>query len=230
VGNRPINFNDPTGHTEACGEDTGNLCRHADSLLSDFGITTSGLNNDQKWKSVLGASLVGTKMKALLGDDDLSVFDAFRKTHGDIIINGGVKKMNGCETDDHTITCGTTYDYFAQTIIHELGHVFDKQFKAVVGGEFWASSYPVQGWDATYDGYKGNTYPYVQHPASGSRGRIEDFADMYMNWVLDMDPAFPKNGFTNEGMGIERRDMMNNTVNDVTHRGMPVWLEMMGLR
>ena len=150
--------------------------------------------------------------------------------------------MKGCETNDHKISCAATDPYWIQTIIHEFGHVFDNQFKAISGTGHFASDYPDNSWNLTYEGYKegdGNSrHPSVQHPSKDDyydeRGPIEDFADMYLNWVLDMDIAYPDNGFTNEGMGNDRRDMMNNASydpnKDAYPRGMPVWLQMMGLR
>jgi hypothetical protein len=54
---------------------------------------------------------------------------------------------------------------------------------------------------------------------------------MYLNWVLDMNIAYPKNGFTSDDWGNMRRNMMNNeNYTGALLRGMPVWFEKMGLR
>ena len=74
----------------------------------------------------------------------------------------------------------------------------------------------------------------MQHPkndsGSGTRGRDEDLADMYLNWVLDMNPNYPKNGFSSDDWGTARRDMMNEGQSGDYPRGMPEWLHLMGLR
>ncbi len=248
VGNNPVRYTDPTGRCiEANGNvnmggypyGTSGLCSGGTTTqqLSQYGVTTSNGTHAQNQSALQAAQLAGNKIAETIGGG-ISSQDAFRQAHGNTTINFNANNTSYCETDDNVITCGTglNLSWSVQTIIHQFGHVFDNQFQDVVDGQFFASSYPENRWDETFEGYKCSDYPCMQHPypKSGARGRDEDFADMYLNWVLDMNPAFPDNGFTTDEWGNKRRDMMNNTywdsINDPYPRGMPVWLEMMGLR
>jgi RHS repeat-associated protein len=236
--NNPVNNTDPSGHT-TCMDDFywGGQCHdesaYLDKSLEDWGIKTEGLSANRKWDVLNAALLIANKLATTIGNN-IDPVDAFRRVMGDISIIGGAQR-DGCITNDHTITCGTTYDYFVQSVIHEFGHVFDKQFKAVAGTGHLASDYTQIGWDLTFDGYMCNTYPCVQHPDNdapdGGRGRDEDFADMFLNWVLDANPGYPSNGFTTDAMGNDRRDYMNKSSNNPAYpTGMPFWLMLMGLR
>jgi hypothetical protein len=54
---------------------------------------------------------------------------------------------------------------------------------------------------------------------------------MYLNWILDVNLAYPKNGFTNDDMGDSRRSWINNSnYSPALPQGMPVFLMLMGLR
>jgi RHS repeat-associated protein len=244
VNNNPIMYRDPSGH---CGigivdpddclrSDRSNAPPPLSQQLAGYGITTNNSTPTQRRATLQAAQLAGGKIAETIGGG-ISSQDAFRQAQGDITINFNANNTNYCETVTREITCGTGLNmaWGVQTIIHEFGHVFDNQFEDIYGRK--ASDYPDNEWRLTYEGYKDDWYPSMQHPAKddgyGNRARIEDFADMYLNWVLDMNPAFPDNGFTNEGLGNDRRNMMNNTAYDPNYdlypRGMPVWLRLMGL-
>jgi RHS repeat-associated protein len=247
VNNNPVKHTDPSGHCyadsgawipdglgDACLFNTSNQATDSTQQLSDFGITTNG-NDAQNQTAVHAAQLVGRKIATTVGNY-ASPYDTFIGAHGNINITFDGRKTKDCETKGSDITCGSVNEsWFVQAMIHEFGHVFDNHFQIISGTGHLASDYPDNSWNLTYEGYKGTSYPNMQHPSKdddyGERGSIEDFADMYLNWVLDMDIAYPHNGFTNEGMGNDRRDMMNNVlVNPKLPRGMPVWLGLMGLK
>ncbi|MBT7783048.1 MAG: hypothetical protein HN741_09050 [Anaerolineae bacterium] len=110
--------------------------------------------------------------------------------------------------------------------IHELGHVFDNQFNSFAG-EFWASNYlPTHTREIT--GYKGNDFPYVGHSwiHEGGDKMIEEFADMYQNWVLHDLPDYPRSGFTSDVPAAyspwDRYSYMNYQMTNI-------WLPTMGM-
>ena len=227
----PVRYNDPSGHVTCSdvlyweGE-----CQTLDTGLAAYGVTTKQLTIDQKWDVFVGASVVGSKFASIIGNS-ITPMVAFNKVEGHVSVIGGAQ-MDGCKTVDHAITCGTTYDYFLQTIIHEFGHVFDNQFNAFGDKGHFASDYTQQGWDQTFGGYQCDTYPCVQHPTpdaeDGGRGRDEDFADMFLNWAVNGNSsAFAQNGFTADAMGNARRDYMNySNGNTDFPTGMPLWIQL----
>jgi len=232
VNNRPVNFNDPTGHKACDDEDKNGRCitHTADELLKNFKIKTSGLNEDEKWDVVLAASLVGSKMKSLLGNT-FSVFGAFTKTHGNLTISvgqGGPERGN-CETNSvsNVIACHGTPNL--TNILHEFGHAFDNYFKGKTGNSP-SDNIPYE-WNGISDGYKCYESPCVEHSSTFDGGienhkAIEEFADMYMNWVLTASPMEASTtGFARtgpEGLGFQRWSHMQY--------GMQSMLYYLGLR
>jgi len=65
-------------------------------------------------------------------------------------------------------------------------------------------------WMATDIGFKGSSYPSREHPLStlsdltSGVAKQEQFADMLMNMILQDQPGFPENGFTDDPAGIAR--------------------------
>ena len=113
-------------------------------------------------------------------------------------------------------------------IIHEFGHIFDHNItgdfgygRNVLGSttiydEFgrYVEGIPVGGgaWARTNDGYGGITFPYQQHPLNepGGANSWEDFADMFMNLVLDYSGIYSDGGFAANPAGQARYDWMSS--------------------
>lgn len=118
-------------------------------------------------------------------------------------------------------------------IIHEFGHIFDHNItgefgygRNVLGGttiydEFgrYVEGIPIGGgaWTRTNDGYKCDTYPCQQHPLGedGGANTWEDFADMFMNLVMDYSKVYggPTHGFAPDAFGRARYDWMSSHMN-----------------
>jgi hypothetical protein len=230
VTNRPINFNDPTGHNEECGigesgcsagtytpppDQSGSL----DRVLKKYGITTEGGTREQKYAALRGAYLVGRRLSTVYGDTPEA--DNFYKVHGDIHIVFGANSGGVCKTNTGTITCGTGAGgiganqdkYWLQTLVHEYAHVFDARYQslshwddAACGtnkSDCLASDYLPNEYYLNAKGYLGNgTFPYLAHDSDvPGYNRSEAYADMYMNFVLHGNGL---NGFdleTSQGQG-----------------------------
>lgn len=116
VGNRPINYNDPSGHNAECGlgELGCNAGRYTpppdqrgslDRVLASYGITTTGFTRQEKWAILRGARLVGDKLAEVRGEGESAV-DAFNAVYEDgINFNQGATNATGlCASG--TITSG----------------------------------------------------------------------------------------------------------------------------
>jgi hypothetical protein len=139
VGNRPVNFNDPTGHTESCGEDIGNLCEHVDSLLSDYGITTGkdkgALTNQEKWAVLRGAIDIGRRFASVQGGTPRDAFVSVYSNGVNVVKSSqtcqqALKEDCWASTVKNTITIYSNAGKpaspdFRTMFIHEMGHVFD---------------------------------------------------------------------------------------------------------
>jgi hypothetical protein len=248
VGNRPINFNDPSGHNEECGigesgcsagtytpppDQSGSL----DRVLKKYGITTEGGSRKQKYAALFGANLVGNRYTTVYGG---TAADNFYKVHGDIHIVFGADR-DDCKTDGGTITCGAEDkdNYWLQTLIHEYGHVFDIRYQSLSHwddaacdtskGGCLASSYLPGEFYGT-DGYFGDSPPSLAHaPSVRGYDYSEAFADMYMNWVLDRQ-GYEQNGFDlQSNMGQDRYNWMQYTGPYTQPSGISTFLVLMGL-
>jgi len=110
-------------------------------------------------------------------------------------------------------------------IIHEFGHIFDHTItgqwgygRNVLGSTTiydengrYVEGIPVGGgaWTRTNDGYMGDDYPYQQHPLKrDGNSSGEDFADMFMNLVLDYSGIYSDGGFASNPAGAARYDWM----------------------
>jgi hypothetical protein len=130
-------------------------------------------------------------------------------------------------------------------IIHEMGHVFDnrtgsagsiglykdKELTAVIGGGIdpitgnWQRS--ENGYQSTPNGANGEAKPYVQHYVKDNNGVSynEDFADMFMNWVVqneriynNQDNKWYRLGFSSDIYGNARYNWIDSR--------MPNWMQL----
>jgi RHS repeat-associated protein len=230
--NNPSRYTDPSGN-KVCDEvDIYGNCIgwSASFVLSRYGISTQGYNREQQWGIAIAATYSGEKFSQFIPGSSI---DAFRKAHGNIIMNFDPDAdIEGyCETTGNSITCDTVPGLSA--ILHEFGHVFDNYYLANSPGDkgLFASNYlPMP---RRFEGYKCNQSPCLEHSwfvfpndpdfEDPKFNFLEEFGDMYMNWVLDetnINPA--KIGFTDDKWGNIRRSNMNYYMQYV-------WLVYMGI-
>jgi hypothetical protein len=196
-----------------------------------WGITPKNGSSDDYHNTVIAASIIGKKLSPIIGTNPQA---AFRNAIGPyaIDIGGGNGPSQGCETEQGTTSCQVSQNI--QTLIHEMGHAFDTHYETVVGGGHTASDYLPPSWLKSTAGFQCNWYPCLEHPFSDSNlapvlnPQIEQFADMFLNWVLDKNPAYPQNGFNNLQAGTDWSQWMNSTSTYYTGVGMPVFLKSMG--
>jgi hypothetical protein len=112
------------------------------------------------------ANLTGEKIRTVTGHAEAS--DAFKATHGDIVLINGQGPTNGnCETSwengGNTISCHVAPNI--TNTIHEFGHAFDNYYHQTsndsehfAGNYFGGIELPRNG-----DGYKCSHSPCVEH-------------------------------------------------------------------
>ncbi len=246
VMNEPTRYTDPRGYcvkasysTKIVKDDDCEMGIGLDDNLHVYGVSTSGLTDTQKKNLLTSIESTGTKLSNpnILGGTSM---DAFKTAEGFITVVADNSRTN-CVTNTSVITCGGD-SLTVQAFIHEFGHVFDNRYNSMTtdvnaaGEAIGASGWVPGEWNSSPDGYKCGSYPCLEHPASDHTLPIhdlsEEFADMFLNWVLDGNPAYPQNGFTNDNMGKARKNWMDNTIIDpnVYPSGIPVFLSRMGLR
>ncbi len=225
VRNNPLRYTDPSGHIETCG--VGDTCKHADSILFDFGIETKGLNLKQKWSAATAAAQSGLKFFREYGVKAgfTSAVDAFRKVHGGIFIQA--RAEGGCLTETSgTISCGSNASY-RTAFLHEFGHVFEN-YQINHGSGNKASDLDIYNdsegnpiddgggyWSRTTHGFKCSGWDCLEHPPildvdqTNGYAKAEQFADLYMNWILD-GTGDSNHGFTNASYGNARRTYMTD--------------------
>lgn len=184
-----------------------------------FGIRTKGLTTAEKQVILAAAKLSGKKLSNKRGDG-VPPDEAFRDAHGPIlVVVNHIPFDSGanCETQQNgTITCELAPNM--QNTLHEFGHVFDNYFYKK-NGEWLASDYVPEEWNKSAAGYMCDKMPClahstVDHPVTEDdpHGLNEEFADMYMNWVLDGNADYPKNGFADDDVGGARRNWMDGNM------------------
>ncbi|MBN2256694.1 MAG: hypothetical protein JW704_02570, partial [Anaerolineaceae bacterium] len=201
-------------------------------LLWEFGITALGFTQVEESIFLEAANYTGTKLAPYFGYR--SVEQVFKEAHGEIeIVFDASANFDGwCEVIGHKITCDTTPDLPA--MIHEFGHVFENHFSST--GRNASDWYPyryndvqydydenLEVWTRTTDGFKCSDARCLAHRPSmgyvlsgGTKSydqtswyaRIEHWADMYMNWVMDFCSE-SYHGFTNDDAGNGRRKIMD---------------------
>jgi hypothetical protein len=249
VYNRPINFNDPSGHdaywceTAACQAGYYKSKTQGSNFLAKYGIATINTTFAQNITIYKAVVLSGQKFNDYLGSNiggkqdvyRYSEADAFISTHGEITItfdpNANIR--GSCETVLNSITCDTSPSVTG--VLHEFGHVFDNhdRYNSPGDADLFAGNY----FDSTelprnFNGYQCRTSPCLEHSwqdfpidpdfENPTLNFLEEFGDMYLNWVLDGNPDYPQNGFTTDLAGEARRQDMNNFMRTI-------WLPSMGL-
>jgi hypothetical protein len=237
--NNPLYYTDPTGHSAsycnqissssgqaACQNGTMSPGERVNRLGITLGMGFEDASYEQLYDIYKGAFLTGVALMraANSGGTFSSAADAIQSVLGQVTINIGDGPDKGnCETIGGDITCNNMLDI--QTTVHELGHVFDNRFNE--SKEFLVSGYIPEELYSTTNGYMCSSMALgcVAHPPSFdnfnplnatqeeiAKRREEDFADMFMNWVLGQFGGFPNNGFNmSVDEGKMRTWFMNGT-------------------
>jgi len=213
VGNRPINYNDPSGHNAECG--LGELGCNAgtytpppdqrgslDRVLASFGITTNGdFSRQEKWAILRGARLVGDKFAKERNNGETAA-DAFVAVYESINITKEtspgicddptkIVKSGGCTYNAHDIS------FWSMSGHGDNGGVGDinRMMKNVVhefGHAFNnARGRPASNMSSSYT--RSILRPNISSPLgqrwewqqSADTGGSEIFADMFIAWTYD---------------------------------------------
>jgi hypothetical protein len=158
------------------------------------------MSEDAKWEIYEAAYLTGRKLVPYIGG---SSADAFKSMHGDIVIRIGKGKgprdengklLGNCETvagsSASVVSCESAMN--VQNAIHEFGHVFD-----IHHGLEPSSKIPY-GERSTAGLTCGNSSCVENQQTIGSVDAAEEFADFYLNWVLDGAQGFDNYGLTDK--------------------------------
>jgi hypothetical protein len=230
--NNPVNSIDPTGHRQSgdCGaqnEDCsgGNL----DKQLTDYGVASSGLSDSEKMGAIEAAGLAGYKLYKVYGSKKgyTSPTDALKKVAGSFSISADDSR-NDCSTVVSAISCGGSARYMT-AFLHEMAHVIDNHSGLMASDlepYYSQDGKPIDGgnsWVRGSDGFKcvdsltcmehpphfgyADTNCNVGDPQTSKCAKIEQFADLFMNWALD-GSGDPNHGFTNDTAGDARRTDM----------------------
>jgi hypothetical protein len=132
----PLIFVDPTGNIPESDTNELNEIYELIEELALYGIEVTGIYDIQELKDILeAAKLSGQKLSEYI-EGESTYIDAFRMTHGKINIEVGNGKgpapgMGNCYTDGNTVYCNSSPN--VQNTLHEFGHVFDNNYKDLVG-------------------------------------------------------------------------------------------------
>ena len=186
--------------------------------LENYGVTITGDPiGDSAVRNILEAAvLAGDKIRDDLGTS-FSGGHIFQETHGESEVTFdkdakfydeyGNELDGNCQTDLGIITCKSAMT--VQNSLHEFGHIFSKYLQSQPDGLLAGAQLPYDAWaNRTSVGYMCNTSPcMIHHFGYGDTAftSVEEWADMYMNYILNGNPNYPKNGFTNatEGHGYK---------------------------
>jgi hypothetical protein len=197
--NNPVRYTDPSGHKVCDGakEDGGECIEwNANYALSRYGIKIVGVKEEDKWKTYDAAYYAGRKLVPYLGG---SSADAFKAKHGNIVIRIGTGRgplTGNCETvtgaGASVISCES-----AMTIanaVHEFGHAFDIHHGLAPSNKIPSGTRSTEGLEC---GPKSSCVENTDTIGSANAS-IEEFADFYLNWVLDGVPGFDDYGLTDK--------------------------------
>lgn len=203
-----------------------------DSDLESIGISYNGGNHKGKITAFLSANLAAYKSYQSLQSFILisSPQMAFKIFVGAVIINvfdDDVPGSGNCETVDATISCHQPPDM--PNTLHEFAHVLDNHLggmSSTLGPYYDSEGNPIDMdsngfWTRTSNGFLcADSVRCMEHPPSmgywdsencgGTSAqssycaRIEQWADLFLNWVLD-GTGDPNHGFTNNFQGDARR-------------------------
>jgi RHS repeat-associated protein len=224
----PLKFVDPTGNIPESDTDELNEINDLLDELKLYGIDIDGIYSIEELKAILNAAkLAGKKHSEYV---DGNYIEVFRLMHGDVEIKVGVglgPSAGNCETDGGIISCHKAPDL--QNTLHEFGHVFDNHYEEIVKN-FASGDIPWE-WELTQEGYMCDGIPCMVHSEKdfpGTHNLSEEFADMYMNWVLHGVAGFPDNGFDlTTDLGEQRLRYMNGDP-WWPNGGMEYWLTRLG--
>lgn len=211
---------------------------YTDSYLTDLGVTISGATADQRVQALVSAILAGTKLSGQFGG---SIVNAYKKWVGPTTINitgDDIPNTGNCETVGGTITCHHAPN-LANTL-HEMAHVldnhvgghahdldpyYDSEGNAVDGGDSWtrgSEGFLCVNNSSCMEHRPGMGYsdPACQGEGAQSSGcaKIEQWGDLFMNWVLD-GAGDPNHGFANNAAGDARRTYMLQQFNWLIQQG-----------
>lgn len=167
--------------------------------LHNYGITTQGYSFKEKLAIAKAAQLSGKKLATLDKFFGVSPETAFKATHGntehvwnpDAIFTGeseGNRGTANCETIGGTITCRYSAPSIANTI-HEFAHVFDNYHGLEPSSKIPYGKRSTAGLNC----HPGKSC--VENTQTlGVVDAAEEFADFYLNWVLDGAPGFDNYG------------------------------------
>lgn len=214
VTNRPVNFNDPSGHNAECGlgelgckagkytppllDPSGSL----DRVLASYGITTSGnFSRQEKWAILRGARAVGDKFAEERGNGETAA-DAFNAVYDPITINGvdsfdytytdqngnviTETKNAGCKTEGNIITCANLVNPsgYFQTSVINIVHELGHVFDPVTVQGTGSSSLPQDFLTDATTILHDNSTFQWRINTSGSQN--EEFANFFVAWVYDV--------------------------------------------
>ena len=201
VRNNPLKYTDPSGHKVCDDVDKKGNCVewNANYVLSLYGIKAVGIKEDDKWKIYDAAYLTGRKLVPYLGG---SSADAFKSMHGDIVIRIGKGKgprdengklLGNCETvagaGASVISCESAMN--VPNAIHEFGHVFDIHHGLAPSNKIPYGPRSTEGLECD------PRLSCIENQQTiDSVDSTEEFADFYLNWVLDGVPGFDDYGLT----------------------------------
>jgi hypothetical protein len=163
--------------------------------------------------------------------------ETFKAIYGNITIEVGNLEGTGCQSGTGGFACNKgsvgklKLAAWSGTVIHELAHVFDFGYCGyncaqdletrvyaedgtwVAGGYFPNTGLPYR----TTDGYRSPRFPDMQHPMSldgaGFNGNFgEDYADMFMNFIIDPNATNLDLGFANNPAGNARYNWIRNSI------------------
>jgi len=242
----PLRYTDPSGHTSACAGSNGDPECYGPAPVWMPSLSQMGITLDDDWtpqdagRIQKEAAAIAVTLQSLCDEYcyGMTSYQVFQVVFGNQTINLNQDGLGaGCEVLNCSQGTGGWLGTSANAqglIIHEFGHIFDYTItgqwgyaRNVLGSTTiydelgrYVEGVPVGGgaWTRTNDGYRCATYPCQQHPLNEPGGETagEDFADMFMNLVLDYSGIYTDGGFASDLFGQARYDWM--------HSYMTIWV------
>jgi hypothetical protein len=218
VGNRPINYKDPSGHLS---------CKHANAapgdcedrnitqiMKEDYGVTISSKWGDKEKSAVYSAvRKIGAKLAGIVGG---TASEAFHTVFGNLEFENSSKLNRGaCTGGDTGVYCDATADITDRFLIHELGHSIDKIYGyagrlAIMGASIytawgaWVTGINNGVWERGLNGYPTNRSGLYGIPA------LYHGPGEWSDWNLNTDPKTGE--YTGVAYTEEWADMFLNWV------------------
>lgn len=160
MGNRPIIYNDPSGHTYLCGigcEAEGEKKQYSlDDTAALYGITFNGWSATNKAKALLGVMRLAKSMMETYNSYQEGVYqsclenmsspssscsaksttevEVFKAVFGDLKFNvNGTSSawMCGASANGFSCSAGSGRDIDPRLVVHELGHTFNANYNSL---------------------------------------------------------------------------------------------------